>query len=451
MEPIIEKIKQTHALLKSQNREAESINMLKSICIECIDMLGWCYMDDNDPQTAEKIASAGLMIDPSNWLLHNQMCNVKSRLGDIENGLNHAKKSLAYCTAISPEVIFNAGVLSHDLGRYKESEAFYRACLQVNPNYNIAKFNLGCSLLIQNKYVEGWPFYEKRFETRQAMKDFRKPYDVAPVWQGEDISGKNLLIFNEQGMGDLIQNARFLHDLKEMGAKTHLCINNSLIELFKKSKVPYESIFGYISDIPKNIDYILSVNSIPCVLKKEYEKSLYGKKYISVKTKAKLPNKGKFNVGLITCGTYSHPYDWRRSLKNSDILNLLATPDVKFYNLTKMDKRVRKKLTKFIDIKDVELPVDDVSDQLNTFLDTASFINSLDLIITVDTSVAHLAGAMGKPTWIILDYSNDWRWGAISETTFWYPSARLFRQSYGEEMTSVVDRLKEELIKLTNS
>jgi len=451
MEPIIEKIKQTHSLLKSQKRESESINMLKNICIECMDLLGWCYMDNNDPQTAEKIAMASLMIDPSNWITHSQMCNVKSRLGDIQEGLNYAKKALNYCTVSYPEIVFNAAVLSHDLGKHTEAEILYRTCLQIDPNYNIAKFNLGCSLLIQNKYSQGWPLYEKRFETREAMKNFRKPYDVAPVWQGENIDGKNLLVFNEQGMGDLIQNVRFLHELKEMGAKIHLCINNALIELFKKSKISHESMFGYISEIPKNIDYIVSVNSIPSILNKEYNSDLYLKKYITVKNKTKLSNPGKFNVGLVTCGTHSHPYDWRRSLKNSDFLDLVNTPDVKFYNLTKVDKRIRKKLTKFIDITDVELPIDNVSEQLNTFLDTASFINSLDLVVTVDTSVAHLAGAMGKPTWIILDYSNDWRWGSISETTFWYPSMRLFRQSYGEEMRVVVDRLKEELIKLIKS
>jgi hypothetical protein len=199
------------------------------------------------------------------------------------------------------------------------------------------------------------------------------------------------------------------------------------------------------------MDYIVSVNSIPSILNKEYNIDLYRRKYITVKSKTKLSNPGKFNVGLVTCGTHSHPYDWRRSLKNSDFLDLVNTPDVKFYNLTKVDKRIRKKLTKFIDITDVELPIDNVSEQLNTFLDTASFINSLDLVVTVDTSVAHLAGAMGKPTWIILDYSNDWRWGSISETTFWYPSMRLFRQSYGEEMKVVVGRLKEELVKLIKS
>lgn len=292
------------------------------------------------------------------------------------------------------------------LGRLAEAEAWFRSC---GPHLSpLETYALGIVLLAQGRYGEGLAGYELR---HAVLSPNRAPLPWS-YWRGEDLYGKHLVIFPEQGLGDQIQFSRFAPILQERGATITLLCASALTRLFTSLDVPVTAASGQVS-FP-DPDYCVWSNSLLRVAGPSVE-GVPGIPYLHV-----APRASGARIGVAVRGNPSHPNDFHRSLPTAEVSRLLSLSGV-------------------INLDPSETGAADM-------LDTAQIVAGLDLVISVDTSVAHLAGALGKPVWVMLpDFNTDWRWMRGRPDSPWYPSARLIRQSTPGNWSDVVDRVIAEL------
>jgi uncharacterized protein (TIGR03032 family) len=319
----------------------------------------------------------------------------------------------------------------------------YRRATQIRPNFAKAHHNLGMTLLQIGEYPSGWAQSEWRWQTDQ-FHPFQCPQ---PRWEGQEIPNQTLLIHTEQGAGDAIQFIRFIPQAAQRCGKIILVCTPELLPLF-------QSVAGIdqlrtAGDIPVSaFDYFTPLMSLPHLLGNTLDTIPQDIPYLQVETAnpnllstASMQNP-QLKVGVVWGGSPTQANDKNRSCQLADFLSLLRLPDIAFYSLQKGERTVEL----------AELPTNiglqDLSGSLNTYADTAQVIQQLDLVITVDTSVAHLAGALGKPVWTLLCYNPDWRWLLEREDTPWYPTMRLFRQSNPGDWKGVFKRVKQELQRL---
>jgi len=261
-------------------------------------------------------------------------------------------------------------------------------------------------LLSAGDFREGWPAYEARIGL--ALTNIQRPPLPFPEWRGEDLAGKRLLVWPEQGLGDKIMFARFIPRIAA-GEIVVLC--EPALERLFRANLPARVIAATgRTEFPDPDAWVL-YGSIPGKLGAE---AIPSEPYLRAAPQPRLAKGAR--VGVCTRGAPIHPNDLNRSLPPDQAARLLALP------------------------KAISLHVDDT--RARDMAETAGLIAALDLVITVDTAVAHLAGALGKPVWILLPHlGRDWRWGAEGESSAWYPSARLFRQGPSEPWSAVLDRV----------
>ncbi|THD77004.1 MAG: tetratricopeptide repeat protein [Phenylobacterium sp.] len=294
------------------------------------------------------------------------------------------------------------------------AEAAYRRTLAITPGAAGTQRVLATLLLSQGRYAEGFAL----FEARHQHPTMRKPPLPFPEWRGEDVAGKRLLIWPEQGFGDQIQFARFAPILKARGADVTLICHKELVRLFDQSLgVRVLAAEGAV-EFP-DPDYWVMQGSLAWRLGCTVE-TLPAQPYLH-HLFAWRPFGAGFKVGLKAAGNPIHENDANRSLSP-------ASRDA----LHRLPARM--------------IGLDPVWTGARDFADTAAIVDQLDLVISVDTAVAHLAGAMGKPCWVLLPaIDTDWRWLRGRSDSPWYPSVRLYRQARGEDWGPVIDRVAADL------
>jgi Flp pilus assembly protein TadD len=307
--------------------------------------------------------------------------------------------------------------------------------------------NEGMLLLANNQWQQGWEKYAARNIAKQQIK-LADSIAPTPPWQGEDLAGKTLLIHAEQGAGDIIQFIRFLPELTQRGAQLRFNISSQAARLFMEQapETAYE-MEGEIA--AKDCDYQIRLLDVPRWLKVD-DSTLPGKiPYLTADPAKKafwhqrLKACLGFKIGLVWAGNPEHWGDNHRSTSLDKFMPLFSIPGVSWISMQKgAGEQEAKTLT---------LPQSFIAlgAEINDFTDTAAILDELDLVISVDTSVAHLAAALGRPTWILIGNRNqDWRWQEEREDTPWYPTMRLFRQpsdlSWGHYINGT---LKEQLNK----
>lgn len=335
---------------------------------------------------------------------------------------------------------FNLGLVYNGLDRKSQAkEAFMRA-VQLEPDFAEARWNLSLLQLLEGNYTEGW----QNYEYRQYLADFA-PYKrdfTAPKWQGEDIKDKTLLIYDEQGFGDAIQFIRFAIVAKNYCGKLIVQCSKPLVRLFASlSCISY--VYSHEESLP-HFDYHCSILSLPAIFKTTlssipavvpYLSSIYSANaYIKDLVKQE---KAVLKVAISWLGKSPKEKSCPLSLFKD-----LAHEDIVFYNIQKYDEQ-NEGANPPKELRWVNL-VSKISD----FSDTAVIIEEVDLVITVCTANAHLAGALGKPVWIMLLYDADWRWLKNRADSPWYPTARLFRQGSNKDWSSVIAEIKRELFSL---
>jgi len=266
---------------------------------------------------------------------------------------------------------------------------------------------------------------------------------VKPHWSGQELGGKTVLLWSEQGFGDFIQFIRYAPLLKRQGAKVFAFVRDELREL-AQSLVDVDLVLGPNDGCPP-FDYYINLLSIPRVLGTDLSSIPHETPYLFADPDRSAWWSGKFRsdpllkVGLVWAGSSTHLRDRYRSLKLERLAPVLDVPGVRFFSLQKGAAATALKATKWAD------RVVDLEPHLMSFADTAAAIANLDLVIAVDTAVAHLAGALGKPVWTLIPKPADWRWLEDRDDTPWYPTMRLLRQRIAGDWDQVIARTKAEL------
>ena len=333
----------------------------------------------------------------------------------------------------SAETYNNLGMALEGMGRLDDARIFYGKAIEKDDKLSLAHWNKGLMSLRMGNFKDGWPLFEKRWQTQMAGKE--RTY-IYPFWDGKsDINGKTILIHYEQGLGDVIQFSRYVKLIEAKGATVVLEVQLPLVSLLKNitDKVTViASMDGLADNYDRKIDLRCPIMSLPALLKTGTDKIPAEIPYIYAS-----PEKVKFwkekikkkterpQVGVAWAGRSSHNNDHNRSIRLDEFSKLFER-EIEFHSL-----HVDYRETDQEKIKCWQ-NVQDHSNELNDFSDTAGLIANLDLIISVDTSVAHLAGAMGKPVWMLLPSWPDWRWMADRQDTPWYPTMKLYRQRYGD-------------------
>jgi len=260
-----------------------------------------------------------------------------------------------------------------------------------------------------------------------------------PEWKGEAIPGKTLFLYAEQGYGDALHMVRFLPLLRELVGRIILECRPDLETLFNYSKSA-DQVVPFGGSIPP-FDYFLPLASLPYVLGVTLETIPNRTPYLQALSKEDLAaaSDERLKVGLVWAGSPDHQQDAARSIRLEAIMPILRVPEISFVSLQKaVPDQDRSCLDEVSDRMNSNLPLGD-------FMETASVIAGLDLVITVDTAVAHLAGALGKPVWLLLQNSPDWRWFLNREDTPWYPTMKLFRQPERGNWETPILRVAEKL------
>ena len=357
------------------------------------------------------------------------------------------------------EALHNLASLLEGAHRLDEAEPYYRQVLAIDPERVPTILNLSLLLLKAGRLAQAWPLYESRYAASRYWGDeaaaHAKPDFPFSEWQGESLSGRSLLVQLEQGFGDSLQFARYFSMLKGRGlAQLSVICPAALTGLFEQ----IESIDTLIA--PENVhalpshDFWTTTMSLPLRFDTTLDNIPASVPYLRAPADRLARWSGRLlrdardapKVGLVWAGdprpslASAHRTDRRRSLHARACLPLLRVPGVNFVSL-QMGASTRPQINEI----PPELRPVDLMDEASDFADTAALIEQLDLVITVDTSVAHLAGALGKPVWILSRFDGCWRWLLDRDDSPWYPTARLFRQPQRGDWTSVIDRVADAL------
>lgn len=339
----------------------------------------------------------------------------------------------------------NLGVLQACCKNEAAAESSYRRAIALDADYALARFNFSYLLLRQGRFDEGWACLEARNWYAPLERHL-----ACPRWQGEELDGKSILIGFEAGHGDMIQLVRYAAELKGRGAaRVDLLCHPGLTRLFATLS-DADTVFGVDRPVPATgWDFWSPPLSLPfhCATRLDTIPAklpyLYADPSAAAEWSTRLHNSsagGELRVGLVWKGCAAFENDADRSLPSLATLSGLgAVPGVRFYSLQKgagEDEVTQPPAG-------ISFPLLNLGPQLDDFADTAAVIANLDLIISVDTAVAHLAGAMGKPCWLLLpDYKTDWRWLTGRDDSPWYPDVmRLFRQPAGGGWAPVIEEV----------
>jgi len=425
------------------------------------------------PRLAVEAARRALALDPGMGMAHSNLGVALYELKDYEGAM------LAHRAAVAAEPDFaeahsNLGNALHGLRRYDEAIAAYRQALELKPDFADALANLGTTLhhsgafdegiatlrhaialasqhanahsglgillLMRGDLGEGWDEYEWRLRSSERTG----PRFPERPWQGESLAGKHIYVQAEQGFGDTLQFARYIPLLAARASRVTLRVHQQIVTLLRES-LPGITVLGDRGD-PLPFDCDTAFLSLPRLFRTRLETIPADTPYLRVPPEAarqwrtRLAAMAGLKIGLVWAGNPEHSNDARRSLDLALLGLLLAVPGTSFASL-----QVGQRAADLKKQKRGKKTIDDLSPQLPDFEATAGAVAALDLVITVDTSVAHLAGGLGKPVWVLLPWVTDWRWMLEREDNPWYPTMRLFRQTQGEDWAVIIARMAREL------
>ena len=386
--------------------------------------------------------------------LHEDYAEAYSNRGLVLQDLKRLEEALSsYDKAISlhedyAEAYSNRGTVLEELKRLDEALSSYEKAISINKDYAEAYWNSSICYLLAGNFNEGWARYEWRWQSKSISKTAGIRKFSQPLWLGTEVlKDQTIFLYAEQGLGDTIQFSRYVSLVAGLGAKVVLEVQPSLVKLLSY----LEGISQIISKGDKlpNFDYQCPLMSLPLAFKTELKTIPSVSKNISTdekkveKWQAILGEKTKPRVGIVWSGSATHKNDHQRSLTLSKLITHLPL-DYEYVSLQKeisdVDKEVLIECCK----------IKHFGDDLKDFTDTAALCELIDIVISVDTSVAHLAGTLGKNTWVLLPYSPDWRWLLDRNDSPWYSSVKLYRQEKINDWESALVNIESDLKKLLN-
>lgn len=334
----------------------------------------------------------------------------------------------------------NRGTVLSDMKRYSEATASFERAIELDPNSVDAHWNMGMCRLRLGQFEAGWRESEWRLK-RPALVGLQDAY-AAPMWTGaEPLEGKTILLCHEQGLGDTIQFCRYARLVSELGARVLLLVQPALVPLLQD--LPSVELHAQ-GDVVPAYDFYCPLLSLPMAFKTELSNLPLPADVIHPKAeqvalwRARLGVKRKLRVGIAWSGNASHVDDFKRSIPLQEFVSLLSD-DIEWVSLHKdVRDSDRAVLTAHSDIAHF-------GDAQHDFTDAAALCELMDVVVSVDTSIAHLAATMGKPTFVLLAHNADWRWMLDRDNNPWYPSVTLYRQEKWGDWTGVLQRVRSDL------
>jgi tetratricopeptide (TPR) repeat protein len=389
----------------------------------------------------EALANCGraLELAPGQPEITNNVGLVLQRLARNEEALAYFDRAIALKPRFA--LAFNhRGTSLSELRRFDEALASFASAIAIDPGYSDAHWNLSLLQLLLGDFAAGWA--EREWGRKSQAVGFVDRQFTKPLWFGEEsVVGRTILLHSDEGLGDTIQFCRYATLVAQRGARIVLEVQDLVHSLLS-------GIEGVALCLPKtgielpDFDLHCPLSSLPLAFGTRLETIPSAVSYLPAPPRARvqiwegrLGSHDKLRVGLVWSGNPAHGNDRNRSMTLRTLSPILDL-DACFVSLQKDvrpdDKAVLVERTEIVDLTEL----------LSDFADTAALMSCLDLVITVDTSVAHLSGALGRPTWILLPYTPDYRWLLDRDDSPWYPTARLFRQSESRDYAPVLERVR---------
>ena len=397
--------------------------------------------DQHQDDQAVVLAESALQLNSQCALAHQVLGFVLSR----QLRFAEAMERLEMALALQPDLVTahnELGLCHTQLGNVDEALIHFDTALCVQPDHPLAHFNRALAWLKRGKFREGWVEYEWRWKTGLVAR----PEVPRPRWDGAPLQGRGIFIHTEQGSGDVFQFVRFLSMVKERNGRIVFACPTYLSPILQGLEEVDE---WFPIDVPGNIHFDVQVPllSLPAALGIVENTIPRTVPYLSADPQrvrrwgAHLQGLSGFKVGLCWQGSPTHRGDRLRSLPLSLFAPLGRVPSVHLISLQK--GAGEEQITPNLNWG--PLTVLEGRDEDGGFSDTAAILQHLDLVITCDTSVAHLAGALGRPVWVLLPIGSDWRWLEHRSDSPWYPTMRLFRQRLFRDWVSVLKEVEEAL------
>ena len=344
----------------------------------------------------------------------------------------------------SPGAFNNYGNVLREAGDPLGGIPFLQRAIQLDPNNITSKFNLAVAYLLSGDYSRGWPQYESRWQYEHLAGTL--PNYEQPRWTGQDLKDKTILVLGEQGHGDNIQFIRFVGDLASKGARVLVVINDGLVPLFQ-SITQISKVLGPNEALPA-FDYWTPIMSIPGILGNTLENLSSVQSYLQANTalaqqwQKTLGPKKRLRVGFCWSGRRDTWINQHKAMPFENMLELIKrNPGYEWFNL-QCDCTPEEEEQ----LVTANTGVHAYPGAIRNFADTAALIHHMDVVLSVDTAVAHLSGALGRPTWVMLNqYGLDWRWLLNRDDSPWYITATLFRQPKMGDWVSVTDKIHKYL------
>ncbi len=406
---------------------------------EALSNLGALQMDAGEYKTGEAVLRRAIALKPDLWNAHCNLGSILARQGDALGAIA-AFRNVLMVNPRDVATLCSLGFTLDALGDEAGAASCFRLALEVQPESSLARFNLSSHLLLEGNFAEGWHEYEQRWLVRQFAGK-REPF-AQPQWRGEPIRGKKIYVYAEQGLGDTLQFVRYVPMLAELGAEVILEVQPPLVALLEGLHPAVRVIVK--GERPQEVDWHSPLLSLPGAFGTDLSNIPAPVAYLHTDTSkcadwSRRLATDSLRVGVVWTGNPEHTRDRLRSIPFSQFRRLTGVEGTTFYALQKgLTVAQREELA-------AAGKVVDLGAELEDFTDTAAIVANLDLVITVDTSVAHLAGALGKPVWILLPHAPDWRWLRERGDSPWYPTARLFRQTVARNWEGVLDQVEREL------
>ncbi len=406
--------------------------------------LGNCLQQQNKYAESIEYYTKAIELNPDYAEAHNNLASALYKLGDFKTAIIYCRKAIELKDDYAQAYNTLAAALNMEQS-YDEAIECYNKTIQLAPDYAEAYYSRGILYLGRGQFAKGWHDYQWRLKTAKTNIQLRHD---KPWWQGENFQGKTLLVQSEQGFGDSMQFVRYLPMVKDRGGTVILAEKPELIDLFRDIE-GIDDLAGVaeLADGAVKYDLYVPLLNLPGIFNTTADNIPARIPYLSAKEPKVLHWRNKiqtdaFKVGLAWAGNPVHTNDHNRSCALQNFTPLAEIENVKLFSLQKGPGIEQ--------IKDWQGDTEliDIGQQFADFTDTAAVIENMDLIISVDTSIIHLAGAMGKPVWTLLPFMSDWRWMMERQDCPWYPTMRLFRQERPGRWQDLFEQVARMLHKL---
>jgi tetratricopeptide (TPR) repeat protein len=415
---------------------------------DAMNNLGNCFQEQGKLEEAIPLYRRAIELRPVFAKAYGNLGNALRGMGQLEESIAVCRQAVAMQPKLE-EAHINLGTALHLASRYEEAMAECRIAIGIRSDFPEAHKDLSLMLLVQGNFEDGWREYEWRLRLPNYFNHVNR--FKQPIWDGSNLTGKTILVHAEQGLGDSIHFSRFLPIVVQKAGKVILEVQSELVRLFKQTKmlegieiVPRERKSGPI--LP--FDTHLPLMSLPWVLKrldptKDHDvvkpPYIFPNPELVEQWKSRIQDNGRLKVGLAWAGSKTNKNDRHRSITLSMLAPLGRVPNVDIYNL-QLGKPGEQAANPPEGMKLIDL-----TPMIGDFADTTAMVQNLDLIVSVDTAIIHLAGAMGKPVMVMLQYTPDFRWLLQGDTTPWYPSVRFIRQTKFGVWEDVIERTASEM------